>query len=349
HLIDTLGFVPNGNRTYYTTRSQPPMFAMMVDLIASARADRALLVNFLPQMRAEYSFWMDGADTLDEGQAKRRVVRCANGVLTRYWDDATTPRPESYREDIALFAYEPPPSSALFQDIRAACESGWDFSARWLDDPHRLASACTRTVIPVDLNAILFSVESIIAKSAQLAGDAHTHEAFCHRAEARKALIQKMFFDPVRGAFVDLTWPELTPRPILSMATACPLFFEVATREQAERTALTLRRELLRPGGWVTTSIKTGQQWDAPNGWAPLQWFAYRGLMNYGFDHDAQEGARRWVNNNLSVYSATGALAEKYDVESIGTLASGGEYEVQTGFGWTNGVLLQLMNELGIE
>ena len=79
-----------------------------------------------------------------------------------------------------------------------------------------------------------------------------------------------------------------------------------------------------------------------------MQWMIYVGLCNYGFDADAREGARRWVDNNLSVYRSTGNLVEKYDVEQIGVLAGGGEYQVQHGFGWTNGVLLKFLEELGL-
>ena len=109
-----------------------------------------------------------------------------------------------------------------------------------------------------------------------------------------------------------------------------------------------LRNDFLRPGGWVTTRERSGQQWDAPNGWAPLQWVVYLGLCHYGFVSDAQEGARRWVDNNLKVYQDTGKLVEKYNVEQVGLLAGGGEYAVQDGFGWTNGVLLALMDEPGV-
>ena len=97
------------------------------------------------------------------------------------------------------------------------------------------------------------------------------------------------------------------------------------------------------------TLNNSGQQWDAPNGWAPLQWIVYTGMRNYGFSEEAKEGARRWVKNNKAVYRSTGRLLEKYNVEEIGLFAEGGEYEVQDGFGWTNGVLLSLLNELEVE
>ena len=94
----------------------------------------------------------------------------------------------------------------------------------------------------------------------------------------------------------------------------------------------------------MTTPITSGQQWDAPNGWAPLQWVGIQGLRNYGFNELADDCAQRWQKLNTDVYHRTGKLLEKYNVEDTSLLSGGGEYEVQDGFGWTNGVLLKLMS-----
>ncbi len=143
--------------------------------------------------------------------------------------------------------------------------------------------------------------------------------------------------------------PDLKSSGTLSLAAAFPLFFDLATPDQADRVSQRIHKEFLKPGGWVSTLNNSGQQWDAPNGWAPLQWIVYSGLSNYGFSREANEGARRWVKNNEAVYWSTGKLLEKYNVEEIGLAAEGGEYTVQDGFGWTNGVLVCLLNELEID
>jgi alpha,alpha-trehalase len=102
------------------------------------------------------------------------------------------------------------------------------------------------------------------------------------------------------------------------------------------------RKELVQPHGLATTTRRTGQQWDAPNGWAPLQWIAIRGLQNYDEGELAGAIARGWVGANLDVFRSTGKLVEKYDVSgSVG--GRGGEYPLQDGFGWTNGVLRKLL------
>ena len=96
----------------------------------------------------------------------------------------------------------------------------------------------------------------------------------------------------------------------------------------------------LKEGGLVTTLEHTGQQWDAPNGWAPLQWLAVNGLLNYGYGQEAKEIMRGWLALNEQVYANTGKMMEKYNVEDLSLPSGGGEYPTQDGFGWTNGVAL---------
>ncbi|HSG65603.1 MAG TPA: trehalase family glycosidase, partial [Gammaproteobacteria bacterium] len=345
-LIDTVGFVPNGNRTYYCTRSQAPYFVLMVELLAEVRGNPALGRRFLPQLRKEYEFWMQGSDALGDGEANRRVVRIGDCLLNRHWDESDKARPESYAEDIALAAMSSRFHGEVFRDVRAACESGWDFSSRWLAQPNALSSIYTTRIVPVDLNCLLHRLETVLAREHAALGDNASADHYATRAANRRALLQSKFFDVRSGLFVDLLLPELVPTGATSLATAYPLFLGIATPTQAREVVTRLRSAYLAPGGWLTTLHATGQQWDRPLGWAPLQWVVWEGLRRYGFDELAELGARRWIDNNLSVYATTGQFLEKYDVETIGTTPHGGEYEVQYGFGWTNAVLLKLMNAL---
>jgi alpha,alpha-trehalase len=108
------------------------------------------------------------------------------------------------------------------------------------------------------------------------------------------------------------------------------------------RAAKAIRTSLLEPHGLATTTENTGQQWDAPNGWAPLQWVAIDGLRRHGQEELAEDIATRWVKENARVYCKTGKLVEKYDVRSAGQ-GMGGEYPVQDGFGWTNAIFVKLL------
>jgi alpha,alpha-trehalase len=164
YLIGTVGHVPNGNRSYYLSRSQPPYFAAMVGLYASA-TDTARALVYLDALEREHAFWMDGATGLAPGTARRRVVRFADGtLLNRYWDDRADPRPESYKPDYELGATLPAARrDSLYREIRATAESGWDFSSRWMRDPSDLRTLETTALVPVDLNSLLYHAERTIA------------------------------------------------------------------------------------------------------------------------------------------------------------------------------------------
>src|SRR6266516_6513024 len=149
HLVRTVGHIPNGNRTYYLSRSQPPFFAAMVGLYAAA-TDTTQALRYLDALEAEHAFWMTGAERLGPGEAYRRVVRLVDGsLLNRYWDDRAEPRPESYRQDYDLGqGLSPERREAFYRNVRATAESGWDFSSRWLRDPRDLRTLETTELIP---------------------------------------------------------------------------------------------------------------------------------------------------------------------------------------------------------
>jgi len=340
HLIDTYGHIPNGNRTYYLSRSQPPFFAAMVSRAAAQDGD-AVYSKFLPRLLREHEFWMEGADRLAPGSAHRRVVRLRDGtVLNRYWDDRATPRDEAYREDIATAAASKRPATEVYRSLRAAAESGWDFSSRWLADGHSLATIRTVDMLPVDLNSLMYELERVIAHtlSLQQHPDAKRWEAL---ANQRAQAIRTVFWNEQRRMYTDYLWRENRVANTVTLAGSYPLYFGVAGTEQAHQVASTLRVTLLRPEGVVPTPVVSGEQWDAPNGWAPLVWLTIEGLRRYGEADLADFITRGWRRENVEVFRRTGKLTEKYDVTGNAD-ARGGEYPNQDGFGWTNGVLWQL-------
>ncbi|HEX6040116.1 alpha,alpha-trehalase TreF [Longimicrobium sp.] len=347
HLVRTIGHVPNGNRTYYLGRSQPPYFAAMVGLYARA-ADTTQALRWLDALEAEHAFWMDGAASLAPGTAHRRVVRLPDGsLLNRYWDDRPEPRPESYREDWTLAQTLPENRrEAFYRNVRAAAESGWDFSSRWMRDPSDLRTLETTELAPVDLNSLLYHAEQTIAALRGFRGgpgDAEAAARFRALADARRRALLGAAYDVASGFFYDVRWrtgARVENRPTL--AAAVPLYFGLATPEQGRAVAARLERDFLRRGGFVTTLVTSGQQWDAPNGWPPLQWLAMEGVRRYGRADLADDARARWLALNRRVYAATGKMTEKYDVVDPARPAGGGEYPTQDGFGWTNGVALAL-------
>jgi alpha,alpha-trehalase len=343
YLIDSYGHIPNGTRSYYLSRSQPPFFFAMVGLLASDDPAGAY-AQYLPQLKREYAFWMEGAGAVRRGSAHRRVVALADGsILNRYWDDRDMPRDESYREDSELARTTARPARQLYRNIRAAAESGWDFSSRWFADASTRATIDTTEIVPVDLNSLLFGLENAIHDGCQRQADEACARQFSRRAAARRAAIDHCLWDSSAGAYLDYQWMQQRRVPHVSAATLYPLFVALASQAQAAAVAGSAARQLLKAGGIVTTTLETGQQWDAPNGWAPLQWIAIAGLRRYKQGAFAETIACRWMNIVNEVYRGSGKLVEKYDVINIGRAGGGGEYPLQDGFGWTNGVMRKLM------
>lgn len=344
YLIRTFGFIPNGNRTYFLGRSQPPFFSLMVNLLSETQGRRVML-DYLPAMQQEYTFWMAGKTQVTaQNPAFRRVVRLADGVyLNRYYDDKTTPRPESYKEDVAVAKSSKDPQT-LYRHLRAGAESGWDYSSRWFRDGKTLRTIHTADFIPVDLNCLLLNLERTLAAGYQLKGDQNRAKQYQLLAQQRQTAILRYCWNAKRQFFFDYDFVAQQPSAVYSLAAVGPLFVKIATPEQAIAVARTLQRDFLKPGGLTTTLVRTGEQWDAPNGWAPLQWLAIQGLRNYKQVNLANKIKLNWVTENLRVYKASGKMVEKYDVVSTAS-AQGGEYPNQDGFGWTNGVLLRLLSE----
>jgi len=300
-------------------------------------------------MEKEYQFWMKGATELNKNNsAVNHTVQLPDGeILNRYWDENDTPRPESYREDIELSHQSKQEPKKLFRHLRAGAESGWDFSCRWFKNVNSFASIHTTDIVPVDLNCLLFHLEQTIAESYQLKGDEEKAKKYYSLAGKRKLAIQQYCWNGDKGFYFDYDVLADKQKETGTIAAAAPLFFNIATDEQGKLVAAVIREKFLKHGGVVSTLETTGQQWDAPNGWAPLQWMTIKGLENYGHIDLAKNIAKRWIQLNTDVFKRTGKLMEKYNVVDTHLEAGGGEYAGQDGFGWTNGVLLALIKKYG--
>ncbi|MGV4040972.1 alpha,alpha-trehalase [Citrobacter portucalensis] len=343
--IDSWGHIPNGNRTYYLSRSQPPFFAFMVELLAQHDGNDALK-KYLPQMLKEYSYWMEGVETLQPSQQNKRVVKLDDGtILNRYWDERDSPRPESWVEDIATAKSNPNrPATEIYRDLRSAAASGWDFSSRWMDNPNQLGTLRTTSIVPVDLNALMYKMEKMISLASKAAGDDAKAAQYDGFANARQKGIEKYLWNDKEGWYADYDLKSHKVRNQLTAAALFPLYVNAAAKDRASKVATATQAHLLQPGGLATTSVKSGQQWDAPNGWAPLQWVAASGLQNYGQDTVAMDVTWRFLTNVQHTYDREKKLVEKYDVSTTGTGGGGGEYPLQDGFGWTNGVTLKMLD-----
>ncbi|NGX51465.1 MAG: Periplasmic trehalase [Chlamydiae bacterium] len=313
-LIDRFGFIPNGNRLYFTSRSQPPYFSHLLTLLCEI-GEEEFALSYFPQLKREYRYWMDHSNSL---------------ALNHYFDSLNTPRPEAYKRETALAERATNPE--FFRNLRAACASGWDFSSRWLEDSKRFETIWALDILPIDLNCLLYHMEETLGR---------TSNRFKEAAERRKGAIQTLFWNG--EFFFDYHLPSQKLSSIYSLAAATPLFVKACTQEQADLVAKKLEREFLLDGGFVTSLTEGDHQWDMPNGWAPLQWITIQGLLNYGHRELALEGAKRWLALNEKIFAEEGTLLEKYNVRECSADVARGEYALQEGFAWTNGVALALM------
>jgi len=318
----------------------------MVNLLSEEKGAE-VFIKYQPALEKEYHFWMNGADELnkDNNAVSHVVLPDDENILNRYWDSQTTPRPEAFIEDAHLAGEAANAPETVYRHVRAAAASGWDFSSRWFNDGNNMHTIQTADLIPVDLNCLVLYLEETLLKIYRLQHNETAADLFKTKIEKRRNAIQKFCWNEEQGCYFDFNFIENKPIIHFNLATVFPLFFNVATKEQAAKIETVIKEKFICPGGVVTTIYKTGQQWDAPNGWAPLQWMAYKGLMNYGFTGTAGTIKNNWLANCEKVYNETGKMMEKYNVMDTSISAGGGEYPNQDGFGWTNGVYLKMRSE----
>ena len=319
YLIRTIGHIPNGNRYYYIGRSQPPFFVLMTELLGQTK-------KYANELEMEYQFWMT-----------KRAIKLDDGtILNRYYDDLSNrPRPEAFLEDTET--NHKANSAGTYAHLRASAESGWDFSSRWMEDETDLSTIITTNILPVDLNCLLYHLELALGKTSE--------------AECRRQAIHKYMWSNELKFFTDYNFVKKQQTNHLTLAGLYPLWLNVSTPEQAQHVARQIESLFLREGGLITTiSKKSTQQWDNPNGWAPLEYIAYRALLQTpGYETLARTIRQRWMSLNERVFKETGKMMEKYDVVNINKPAGGGEYKTQDGFGWTNGVYLEMLHDQRLE
>ncbi|ETM32154.1 hypothetical protein PPTG_18624 [Phytophthora nicotianae INRA-310] len=379
HLLEYVsdyGFVPNGGRIYYLTRSQPPMLSDMVKLVARLPADgneseydEEYLRAALPILEREYDFWMQHGPCGHAVELTRRnssagAIDKATYVLNRYTSNANRPRPESYREDVLVAAeifdrtMQMDGNAAAterhkdkyYNNVIAAAESGWDFSSRWLRDPLDMKSMVTSSVVPVDLNAIMYRVERNLMEFNRHLGNDDRAQYFEGAAARRLEAIDAILWSEKHKSWKDYDLETDTHSSIISVSDYTPLWakaFNSSDIDRLKHVVTSLKSSgLLQVGGVQTTTIFSGQQWDSPNAWPPEQDIIVEGLLAVNTTESyslARELSQTWTQTSLTAWKQTGLMFEKYNSSEIGGLGAGGEYFPQFGFGWTNGVILKFL------
>ncbi|HET9098366.1 MAG TPA: trehalase family glycosidase [Candidatus Saccharimonadales bacterium] len=344
YQIETEGYISNGRRTYYQGRSQTPVFVEIVKTMQEhfGKMDPGITQIYLPQLEKEYAWWNSG----------ERIVRLEDyhgrvHYLNRHWDANDTPRPESYQEDIetANRAYGRP-KNEVYRHIRAAAETGRDFTARLLADPRRLETIHTTDFIPLELNAQLYLYETEIAKAHLAAGRINRARHYNTLAAERKRAIDTFLWNEAAGGYFDYDFVAGQQSEIKSMGMAYMVAAGASSKSQSERVAGVLKTDLLKRGGFAATLADSTQQWDGmpdehgdkKNGWPIDQVKGIQALEIAGEKRTALMAAFRWLSLNRRIYRAAGVMVEKSEVVQL-SCGGGGEYaRAQKGFLWSNGV-----------
>ncbi|PON73594.1 Glycoside hydrolase [Parasponia andersonii] len=360
-LMEEYGHVLNGARTYYTNRSQPPLLSAMVREIFKKTGDLEFAKECLPALIKEHKFWTSGIHkvTIQDAQAR-------NHTLTRYYAMWDKPRPESstldkeFASNISSVAEK----KHFYREVASTAESGWDFSTRWMRNPANFTTLATTSILPVDLNAFILGIELDISFLSKVTGDYTVSKHFLKTSQARKKAIEFVFWNAQTGQWHDYwlsnsqckrvqTWKTSNQNQKAFASNFIPLWIKSFYSDAllVDKVTKSLRKSgLVHPAGIATSLTISGQQWDFPNGWAPIQHMIIEGLARSGSKEArsvAEDIAVRWIRTNYVTFKKTGTMHEKYDVERCGHFGGGGEYVPQTGFGWSNGVVLALLEEFG--
>jgi len=305
-LFERLSIIPNASRTYLTGRSQPPF-----------------LTSFIFDIYDTYDVsdeWLARAIAIAEREYKtvwlgtrKPNVRLVHEGLSRYYDI-------NYLNDLA------------------EAESGWDMTPRF--------GRKALSYLPVDLNALLYKYETDFARAAEILNKPKEIERWNSAAASRKAAMNHLMWDRLRGLYYDYNFKKQRRGTISSLAAYYTMWVGLASDDHAAAMVRAMRR-FEHKGGMTTTDDRPLSyqmpgslpvQWAYPNGWAPLHLIVVQGLERYGYHDEAERIARKWLKTNLDWFNANGVFLEKYNVVEPGKPPLKGVYPSQTGFGWTNAV-----------
>ncbi|XP_063871932.1 trehalase-like isoform X1 [Scylla paramamosain] len=360
YLVSKYGYVPNGTRKYYLGRSQPPFLISMMDLYWKRTRDIKFLKESLGILEKEYSFWQESRSvtvTLDD----------RDYMLYQYRVNTTYARPESYFEDEELVeGTSDKEKFRIYSGLKSAAESGWDFSSRWfLADGKRsksLRDINPMIIAPVCLNSLMGLNARLLAEFHEVLGNEVQRDMYRKHADESNITMSRVFWSDRDGIWLDYNLETGELIPGFYPSNLMPLWTESYGKERSpefviEQAIAYLERHNITayPGGIPTSLMSTGQQWDLPLGWAPLQYMVVLGLEKAGrYNTEANDLAlaiaKQWVLNVYqSYYNLTPhAILEKYNVVDVeGGAAHAGEYKTQEGFGWTNAVILKFLSMYG--
>ncbi len=369
YQVEHYGAVLNANRTYFLSRSQPPLLSRMVLKLYEHTQDADWLRETLPTLVAYYQYWLAEEHShksglsrfydFGEGPAPEVVASEQDEAGRTHFDRIKTfyQNNEVIAYDVSLYydAEKDELTDLFYKGDRTMRESGFDPTDRFgpfsIDILHYL---------PVCLNSLLCQMEQDMAEIYRLVGNNGEDvpksnvakiEQWQKRAETRSQAVNDYLWDDAHGLYFDYHFPTGQRRHYEFATTFYPLWIGIASAQQAQRVVENLSK-FEAPGGVRTSTVTSGNQWDDPFGWAPLQLIAVEGLWRYGYETEAKRLARKFVSMLAEDFERCGSLVEKYDLNARSSEVSDGiRYGYSSneiGFGWTNGVLLSLLERLDL-
>jgi alpha,alpha-trehalase len=357
--IRVYGKILNANRTYYLTRSQPPFLTEMLLGVYHRTHDRKWLEAAVPAIEKYYRYWTAGPHLTPETG------------LSRYFDLGEGPAPEvlaaerdakgrthydlvkEYLRTHRVTAYDVGQyydaktnslTPLFYKGDRSMRESGFDPSNRFgpfdLDIIH---------YNPVCLNSLLYLMETQTAEIERILDHTAKSAVWQKRAAERAARVNRLLWDQQAGLYFDYNFVQRRQRHYPFLTTFYPLWAGIASRQQAAAVVKNLPL-FERSGGLQTSTNVSGNQWDAPFGWAPLELIAVQGLRRYGYNRAADRISMHFLTLVRDDYRKHGVIVEKYDVVHRSSNVSGGIHfgysSNEAGFGWTNAAFTALYDEL---
>ncbi|HVF90724.1 MAG TPA: trehalase family glycosidase [Blastocatellia bacterium] len=364
YQVENYGKVLNANRTYYLTRSQPPFLAALALVIFRQTGDREWLGRARPLVEKYYAYWARGSHSIEsEG-------------LSRYYDSSDQPAPEvfgheqdaegrSHYDRVKEFyrdrggeitSYDLPLyydrardrlTPRFYRADRSMRESGHDPSDRF-----GAFNIGVLDLLPVDLNCLLYRMELDVAEMNEILARGAEAGRWRERARLRAARIDELMWDERHGLYFDYNFAKSQRRVYPYVTTFFPLYAGIASRERAARVVDNLGL-FERGGGLQTSTCKSGNQWDAPIGWAPMQLIAVEGLRRYGYDREADRISINFLSMILKEFIEHEVILEKYNVVTresrVHEHIKYGYSDNEVGFGWTNATFIELFAGLPAE
>lgn len=323
YLVEKYGFMPNGNRTYYLTRSQPPFLFMAVSDIYAETGDKEWLGKAYDAIKKEYSFWTEHRSTPDGLNFYGNEELCDPDridKLYKYFCSRTKHEYENcdFKEKLK-YAH----------CMMTFMESGWDCTSRFGDNG--------RYYEPVCLNSLLWGLESTMSRFIEILcwGEEKLWEK---RAMQRKEKMEILLSDKELGLMLDRNFSNNTLSKVVSAASLYPLF--VGMKSDADNEAEALRMLMTEHGVSATADCDgvNHYQWDYPNIWAPLQYISYKAFINGGRADIAEEIKNKYLHLVEKCFDKTGKLWEKYN--GITGEVANEDYNAPAMLGWTAGVYM---------